>query len=60
MTEITQSVALRSEQNSSKSYDNLILTIMGVIFVAVIVAVCALTDSSGVSTSDLSTMIAFP
>jgi hypothetical protein len=60
MTEITTSGSLRSEQNSSKSYDSLILTMTAVIFAAVIVAICVLMDSSGVSTSDLSTITVFP
>jgi hypothetical protein len=60
MTEIIQSVAPRFEQNFNKSYDSLILTIMGVIFIAVVVAICVLTNSSGVNTSDLSTMTVFP
>jgi hypothetical protein len=60
MTEIAQPVAPRSDQNSSKSYGNLILTITGVILFAVIVGICVLTDSAGVSTSDLSAMTVFP
>ena len=60
MTEITQSGSLRSEQNPRKSYDKSILTITGVIFAAVLVAICVLTDASGVSASDLSTMTVFP
>jgi hypothetical protein len=60
MTEITNSGLQRSERNSNKSYDNLILTVTGLLLIAVIAAICALTDSSGVSANDLSTMTVYP